>query len=184
MVGLTSSVVLGGPAIAAGQTGNYEFRDHPGATCRYVNDWGHHLALTKVIVRPPSVWWPDTDPNDPDEHGTVGWRAILQKTNDVEGPWVAVKRTPVQRATAYDDQAEPFGATTRAPFTKQTIPWHRDSHSNRFIAVRVVVKAIWYAPDGSVIGRAQHRVVDYRFSWGTHTGTAREFCGNDVFYSD
>jgi hypothetical protein len=172
---LAGTLALAGVVGAqSGTTGNYEFQDYPGAKCKMVNDWGKHYALVKIVVRPPSVWWPDRDPSKANESGRVGWRAIIQKSGGVDGPWTAVKRTPIQKATAYEG--------TQAPFTKQSVSWNPEKQANSL--VRVVVKAFWYRKDGSVLGRAKHTVLSYKVQFGkTATGSAFQFCGTDVFYS-
>lgn len=114
----------------------------------------------------------------------MGWRAIVQQATSVEGPWATVRKTSIQMATAHEDQAAPWGSTTKAVFTKLIMPWHTDSDPHNWHAVRIVVKSFWYRNDGSVRGWAKHRILGYRTKYGTMVGTADEFCPSDVFVTE
>jgi len=182
-VGLASALTVFGTGIAAadsghGQHGNYLFIDgdasHTGATCVYT---GPQTKLTSLIVKPPKVWWPDTDSSNERQHGTVGWRAIAQKATDpVNGPWTFVKRSPIQKKVAYEDQTAPYGDSTKAPFTKATLSW--SAPHSPLVYARVVVKAFWYHHDGSVMGWQKHPVVYYHYKYGTINGTFTNECNN------
>lgn len=165
----------------SGRIGHFLFPDYYGATCRYVNDWGQHWALWTIAVLPPSVWWPNTDRGDRSQKGTVGWRAIVQEAMGVDGPWSTIGKTPIQKATAHEDQGEPYGEASKAVFTRLIIPRHADGDPNNWSAVRIIVKAFWYRRDGSVRGWAEHRILGYRTRYGTVFGTAEQFCPNDIF---
>src|SRR3954468_6820114 len=61
----------------SGQHGHYAFKDDAstgGATCVYSTAG----KLTEIVVKPPSLWWPDTDSGNNNEHGRVGWQLAVQ----------------------------------------------------------------------------------------------------------
>lgn len=182
-LGLAATLAILGSGVAAadsahGQTGNHLFIDgdatHTGATCVYT---GPQTKLTSLILKPPKVWWPNTNSANERQHGTVGWRAIVQKTQDsVNGPWTVAKKSSVQKKVAYEDQTVPYGDSTKAPFTKKTLSW--SAPQSPLIYVRVIVQALWYKADGSVLGWQKHPIVWYHYAYGASSGTFTNQCNN------
>jgi hypothetical protein len=180
---LASTMAIIGSGVAAadsghGQHGHYLFIDgdatHTGATCVYT---GPQTKLTSLVVKPPKVWWPDTNAANERQHGTVGWKVIVQKAEDaVKGPWTVAKQSSVQKKVAYEDQTALYGESTKAPFTKKTLSW--SAPQSPTIYVRVIVQAFWYNPDGSVLGWQKHRVVWYHYTYGASSGTFTNLCNN------
>jgi hypothetical protein len=159
------SVLLSGVASAdstSGAIGNYLVPDSqakPGAKCKYAEDnrGQNYYHVSKIIVPPPSVWWPDQDSNSNSEHGRVGWQFTVGHSTNGGGTWSLVGKTAVQKATAYEDSQNPYGSSTRAPFTKLSMDIKGGNYSlmDQF---RVTVKAIWYTPAGKIRGYATHIV--------------------------
>ena len=182
-----ASLMLSGVASAdstSGSTGNYLFTDSQsttGATCRYAPDSrGQNLYhVTKIVVRPPSVWWPDQNSSSNSEHGRVGWQATVGRSTDGMN-WTLVQKSAVQRATAYEDSQSPYGRSTRAPFTKISVPING---ANFALAenFRVTVKALWYTPEGKVRGFTTHIVTWYSEKVGTFNTAQQGSCSNAVY---
>ena len=181
-LGLAATLAIFGSEVAEadsthGQTGNYIFIDgapsNTGATCVYT---GPNVKLTSIIVKPPKVWWPNTNSSNERQHGTVGWRAIVQTSPTGTAPWTFAKKSSIQKKIAYEDQTAPYGDSTKAPFTKKTLSWNAPQSPT--IYVRVVVQAIWYHRDGTVMGWWKHPIMDYHFTYGVYSGTFTNECNN------
>jgi hypothetical protein len=168
ILAVVGSLALTGVASAdttSGQTADHLYTDSqakPGATCKYSPDsrGNNYYHVSKIVVPPPSVWWFDTDSNTNSEHGRVGWQfTVGHSTNGMT--WSLVKKSTVQKATAYEDSQNPYGNSTRAPFTKLSVTIDGGTYSlaDQF---RVTVKAIWYTPAGKVRGYATHVVNWYK----------------------
>jgi hypothetical protein len=158
-----------------GQTGNYLFTDSmstPGVRCYYVEESGI-AYIHQFTAKPPSLWWPDTNSSINTQHGKVGWRFIVQQNQS--GNWVQVKKSAIQKATAYEDSQNPYGAGTKAPLTKMSLTLN--AHNFEFGGFRVLVKAFWYRHNGSVMGTASHVVDWYKYA-GTSTQTVEGFCAH------
>jgi len=170
-------LALGTPVSAdstTGQTGNYLFTDAmatPGAKCVYVDEGGTAYIHT-FTVKPPKVWWPDTDSNSDTQHGKVGWRFTVEQN---QGSWVKVKQSSIQKATAYEDSQNPYGSSTKANFSKMSL--NINAHNYPFGEFRVTVKAFWYKANGSVLGTASHTVYWYKYG-GTSTSTVSGGCAH------
>ncbi|MEO6349281.1 MAG: hypothetical protein ABIP53_01395 [Candidatus Limnocylindrales bacterium] len=186
ILAVIGSVLLSGMASAdttSGSIGNRLFTDSqakPGAKCKYAPDSRatSYYHVSKIIVPPPSVWWPDLDSNSNSEHGRVGWQfTVGHSTNGTT--WSLVGKSAVQKATAYEDSQNPYGSSTRAAFTKLSMGINGGSYSfaDEF---RVTVKAIWYTPSGKVRGFATHIVHWYTQRVSTFTLTNEDFCSNAV----
>ena len=164
----------------SGQTGDYVFTDTlntPQATCVYAVDSNSVAHFTKMTVVAPSVWWPDTSSSSNNEHGTVGWSFILQTFKG--GGWKTVKTTSVQKAVAHEDSQDPYGNSTKAKFSNLSLKvnWHHYGNANSW---RVVVKAVWYKPNGHVRGSVKHLAVNYQFKVnGQITGHTTDYCVNE-----
>jgi hypothetical protein len=166
-----------------GQHGDYLFTDSsgtPGASCRHVNGGGGEWWLAKIVVRPPSVWWPDTNSSNTTQHGPVGWQAIVKyRTLGSTGSWTLLMRSSVQHATAYEDQLVPYGNSTKASFSKKTFFINGSLAKYHLKEFQVTVKAFWYSKsDGSVMGMASHTVQYYNYWLGsTNEGlTGAQWC--------
>jgi len=173
---VVASSVAAAADSGSGQHGHFDFRDlqtHPEVTCAYTTS---QLTLTSIVVRPPRVWWPDTNAGNTHEHGNVGWRAIVQMATDgVNGPWSDLQSTRFQKAVAFEDHplSDPADA---APFTKRTLAFHGPQSPLMF--VRVVVEARWYNADGSVKGWQQHVVGFYHYTSPNGPGLFTNMCNN------
>ncbi len=137
-----------------GQHGHYLFNDgsaHGGVICRYAGS-SPSWTLTSMVVRPPKVWWPDTDSSNHTQHGRVGWRVVVQRYDYIDNIWTKAYASPTQKATAYEDQDGLYGAGTKAPFTKRTLT----NIPSGTPMLRVAVKVIWFRADHTVLGWAKH----------------------------
>jgi hypothetical protein len=188
ILAVIGSVLVTGVASAdttSGQTANHLFTDSqakPGATCKYAPDSrGNNLYhVSKIVVLPPSVWWYDQDSNINSEHGRVGWQLTVgHSTNGTT--WSLVKKSGVQKATAYEDSQNPYGSSTKAPFTKMSVDIAGGSYqlADYF---RVTVKAIWYTPTGKIRGFATHVVNWYKENLRGLTTTNEPSCSNALVY--
>ena len=181
-LGLAGALLLAGGSVASaytppfekyhGQHGHYLFTV-PEATCRYKGSGP--FKLTSFVIPPPAVWWPDTVSGKHHQHGPVGWRAIVQQTSDPEtGPWTLTTRSPVQKATAYEDQDALYGAGTKAPFTKRTISWDHPGN----LTYRVLIQAFWYHHDGTARGWVKHWAGNHRWKLPSGSGDGYLYCLN------
>jgi hypothetical protein len=187
ILAVIGSVLVSGVASAdttSGQTANHLFTDSqakPGATCKYAPDSraNNFYHVSKIVVLPPSVWWYDQDSNINSEHGRVGWQVTVgHSTNGTT--WSLVKKSGVQKATAYEDSQNPYGSSTKAPFTKMSVDIAGGSYQLAD-SFRVTVKAIWYTQTGKIRGFATHVVNWYKQKVGTVTPvTNEESCSNAV----
>jgi len=160
-----------------GQHGDYLFTDSsstPGAKCTYFDVGGNVYAFHTMTVVPPSIWWPNTSSGSNTEHGTVGWSFKLQRSLGLNGTWQTFKTSPTQKATAYEDSVHPYGAGTKAPFTKMKL--NVDTGMSDNYAWRAVVKATWFKRSGGVLGTETHRVIWYTTKAGTSVLLAQNFC--------
>ena len=114
---LTALVAIAGAALFAtsgvaladtesGQHGHYLFKDDSttyGATCVYSGSGPYKLS--QIIVKAPSLWWPDTNSGNNKEHGKVGWQLSVQISKPgAYGPWHTLYMNDVEIKTAYEDQ--------------------------------------------------------------------------------
>jgi hypothetical protein len=170
-VGLTGVVAADS---VSGVTGHYVPYDGVytnGAICKYTPVGGGSYRIYRIVARPPSVWWPNRNSLSTTEHGRVGWRAIVQ--HKPAGTWVLYRKSAIQYATAYEDSVNPYGSSTKAPFTKIPV----DISPGSMDTFRVVVKAWWYRTDGSILGWFKHTVKQYQIRFGTSIwGTVDEQC--------
>lgn len=153
-----------------GVTGDHLFTDdssNPGAMCKYSEPSPGTFWLAKFVVTPPSAWWPDHDSNKNNEHGTVGWRVTVQ--NDASGSYKTVKQTSYQKKTAYEDSQNPYGAATKAPFSKITVSINGHNYTPD-TTWRINVRINWYRGNGSIMGFANHTVVWYGYKFGSENG--------------
>ncbi len=155
-----------------GQTGNYLYTDdsaHYGAVCRHDNSAANPAQywLAKVTVVPPSLWWPDQNAGNTNEHGTVGWRFTLQ--NDVGGTYHTIKQSGYVKATAYEDSQAPYSPATKAKFKNRSVNVNGHNYTSD-TTWRVIIRSEWYRKNGSVLGSATHNVLYYEERLGTtHT---------------
>ena len=172
---LVACLSVGQVALADGTTGsvgNYLFTDasgHVGATCKYTADQNQSNSywITRITAKPPSVWWPDRNSNSNTEHGKVGWRFIVKYNNG--GGFHVETRSSIQKATAYEDSQQPYGSSTKAPFTKMTVSFKGKARTS-VAQWRVVVKVFWYRKNGTVQGTATHTVQYYNEHYAGQTG--------------
>jgi len=163
-----------------GQHGDYLFTDSsgaPGASCRHTNGGGGEWWLAKIVVKPPSVWWPDTNSTNTTQHGTVGWQATVRyRTLGSTGSWTLLTKGSVHKATAHEDQLVPYGNSTKASFSNATFFINGALAKYHLKEFQVTVKAFWYSKtDGSVIGSASHTVQYYNYWLGsTNSGLTGE----------
>jgi len=164
------SITLSGVAAAdnaSGTRGHHKFNDEAtaaGATCRYVETSPTLFDIYRMVMKSPLVWWPNRNSSITTEHGRVGWRAIVKYNPG--GTWRTLLKTPIQYATAYEDQLSPYGSSTDAPFTSIRANISASSLSSAS-ALRVSVKAFWFRTDGSILGWSTHDVDWYRVIQGT-----------------
>jgi len=188
VVAAVLSIALSGVAAATtvvGQHGNYIFIDDDsmtttGAICRYadpnsVGTWN----IYKLTARAPSVWWFDTNSSITTQHGPVGWRLYLLHKAPAASTWSLLKKSTIQKKTAYEDQLVPYGSATKAPFTNIAL----SITANNFPSTELFmarVKVYWFRSDGTVRGSATHDVQNYFWSAngsdaGVHANCVRRF---------
>lgn len=151
-----------------GAHGLRDASDNPGVTCNYSFN-GVRFKLASIKVRAPRVLAADRDSNKID-HRRVGWRFIVQKMptgpgavvadavlpGGVPPSWTNYYKSPVQKATAYENAFAPFSPMTRSIST-----------ANDGARYRVLIKMFWYRRDGSKEGTAIHLVDYYRWQFPT-----------------
>ena len=112
MLGAVAALLISSVAPAAaggdiqkGQVGHYDVPENevtPTVNCRYD---GSTPKLDKFLLKPPSVWWPDTNSSNDTQHGKVGWQIRIQETANTDtGPWTVTYKSSVIKKTAYEDQ--------------------------------------------------------------------------------
>ena len=154
-----------------GQVGNYLFTDtaeSPMSTCRYNYQAPNHL-IYRIVTKPPSAWWMNTNADVTTQHGHVGWRVIVK---DYDNGTVLAK-SPIQHKTAYEDQLNPYGNGTKAPFTSIAI-----NVSHAWAAkMQLTARVNWYRNDGSIKGYVLHDVGVYRTRFGDDFGLLQaDYC--------
>ena len=142
----------------SGVHGHYRITDSPsspGATCKYVKDQSSpkEFWLSQITAVAPSLWWPDQGASSA-THGQVGWRFLAQNYGASGTPsYTTVAVSAIQKAIAYKDSQHPYGRTTKAHLTPQTVGANGKILGTTF---RVVINALWYKSDGSVSGKVSH----------------------------
>lgn len=143
------SAVAFGPTPPEQQTGSvgpYLIRDSSlstGARCSYTDSG--LLRLERIAVVPPEVRWPDTNSDNDNQHGTVGHRIIVQRSNDNGATWTKYKASALQKKTAYEGSAA--NLTTRSVAI---------SIANPAAGLRVISKIVWFNKNGTVRGTLKH----------------------------
>jgi hypothetical protein len=156
--------------VEVGSAGNYQWPDaaanSSGATCRYTRDTNDPDVwwLTRIVAKPPTVWWPDSNAESTTEHGRVGWQFFIEYHDGVE--WNAGPASTIQKATAYE--------STAAPFTNMGL--NVNGRARPMGQWRIVEKVIRYRPDGKVKGYALHEIEAY----STKLGQQAVFPGTDI----
>jgi hypothetical protein len=182
-----AAAMLAGQTVLAdtevGQTGDHLFTDSsstPGATCKYATIAPHTYRVSSIKAVAPSVWWPDTDSSNTNQHGPVGWRFAVQKSENMGSTWTTVAHSNYQNKTAYEDQVHPYAAAKAAPFTDMTVTLNTSSYGSGSI-VRVVTRALWYKPGGSVLGYVKHPVQYYKAKYGNIIATSSDgYCFTNI----
>jgi hypothetical protein len=154
----------------SGQIGHYNFKDNqskPNATCIYSGS--SHYSLNQIVVKAPSVWWPDTNSSNNREHGRVGWQISVQiSLPGAYGPWKTLYMTEVDKKRAYEDQP-PYDKADKAPLAQWTLNIPASNYNGKPNAyARVVPMLFWYAGDGSTMGSVTHDQTNYK--WQNTTG--------------
>jgi hypothetical protein len=171
VIALAGAAVLATSGIAladseSGQHGHYVFKDDPGtvgATCVYAAV-SPGYKLTSIVVKPASLWWPDTNSGNNREHGKVGWRLSLQISEPgAYGPWHTLFNAPTQIKQAYEDQPA-YDPADRANLAKMTLDVNGGYRKKPDAHARVVHTAYWYAGDSSVMGTVTHEQFYYRIA--------------------
>jgi hypothetical protein len=127
----------------SGVNGHYSFVDtsaSPGARCDYEGAAGHGY-FNNMRVKPPTVFWPNQDSGNPDEHGTVGWKFKIQHWNGVK--WTTANISTESTAVAHEN-------TSAAFFAKHVQHGPPDNHR-----YRAQVVLTWYTPAMAVLGQAK-----------------------------
>ena len=156
------AVALGAqPALAdtelghSGIVGTHSLEDSalgPGATCKYrfANEYDRG-KLVRIVAGPPLMRAVSTETAQ-----TVGWKfTVERRVHGIGGASEWVKRYVSAEMTVVTND------THNAPFTKATVPVHAGPLlAGGMYEYRVLVTMLWHAQDGSVQGKARHRV-DY-----------------------
>lgn len=174
---LAIAAIVGSSGLAlaeteVGQHGNYLFVDDAtnyGVTCVYSG--GATRRLTQVTAKPPSLWWPNTSSDNNTQHGKVGWRVFVQvSTTGGYGPWTTTAKSPILTAIAYEDQPA-YDPVDRAPLSKVKMAFDPTPYlANSAAHVHIVIKALWYKPNGSTLGSVTHDQIYMK--WKNGAGNA------------
>jgi len=147
-----------------GQHGHYLFKDDAtkyGATCIYAGSGPY--KLTQIVVKAPSLWWPDTVSGNNNEHGTVGWQLSLQiSVPGAYGPWHTLFTTSPQQKTAHEDQP-PYNPTDKAKLAQWTLNVNGGFKHKPNAYAAVEHEALWYNPDSSTMGTVTHDQFYYKW---------------------
>jgi hypothetical protein len=156
----------------SGQVGHYAFTDSDssnstGAQCLTTDVGNATYDLTQIVGRAPAAWWPDTNSDKTTQHGTVGWRLIVLHKAPAASSWTVLKKSTIQKATAFEDQLNPYGAGTKAPFTDIGLKVSASNFpTTELFAAKA--KVIWYRKDGSVKGSVVHFISWYATMYGVN----------------
>ena len=139
-----------------GTVGQHSLQDYfgsPGATCRYgtVPD-DNDLKLRRIVVRPPLMRAVKGKTAQ-----TVGWRFTVQRrVQGIGGATDWVNRYTSPEMTAITDD------THDAALSKASIRVRPGGRTAGGVyQYRVLVTMLWHRADGSVQGKARHRVDNY-----------------------
>jgi hypothetical protein len=147
-----------------GQHGHYLFKDDSstyGATCVYSGSGPYKLV--QIVVKAPSLWWPDTNSGNNREHGKVGWQLSVQiSTPGAYGPWHTLYVNPGEVKTAYEDQP-PYDKADSANLATWTLNINGSYKHKPNAYARIVHEAFWYNGDGSTMGTVTHEQVNYQW---------------------
>lgn len=172
---LSAVVALAGAAVFAtsglaladsesGQHGHYVFKDDAstkGATCVYAGS--DPYKLTQIVVKPPSLWWPDTDSSNNRQHGLVGWQVSVQiSVPGAYGPWHTLYTTSPQVKKAYEDQPA-YDKADMAKLATWTLAINGSYKHKPHAYARIVQEAFWYNANGSMLGSVSHE--QFNFKW-------------------
>jgi hypothetical protein len=111
-----------------------------------VYNWVYFKSMT---VKPPTV--KAINRTTKQDHQTVGWQLVMQQhliALPMTGSWTTIKKSSIQKKTAYDNAA--------ALFTALTVKYDAQVHDPDFqslpYAYRALVVITWYKADGTVQG--------------------------------
>jgi len=164
VVAALASILTAGSALAGvpmppekqtGSVGEYTIRDtalDTAATCHYSDT--AIPKLDRIAVVAPSVYWPDPDSGNDNEHGKVKFWIVVQKSTDGGSTWSRVAASTRSTGVAYED--------TKAPLTLRTVPVAVGGSQP---ILRVLSKIRLYNPDGSAKGTITHW-----YSYARYTG--------------
>ena len=179
---MASSGVTAAADTEVGQHGNYIFKDDAstyGATCVYSGSGPY--KLTEIVVKPPSLWWPDTNPANNLQHGKVGWQPSLQISKPgTSGPWNTLFDAPTVVRVAYEDHPA-YDPGDKANLPKYTLYVNHSYNKHPNAYARIVHEAFWYAGDGSTKGTVTHEQLNY--GWLNVPGVSGSTTGCPVHYS-
>lgn len=165
-----------------GQVGHYIFKDNAetyGATCVYAGSGPY--KLTQIVVKPPSLWWPDTNSANNRQHGKVGWQPSLQISKPgTAGPWNTLFDAPAVVRVAYEDHPA-YDAADKANLPKYTLFVNHSYNKYPNANARIVHAAFWYAGDGTTKGSVMHEQVNY--AWQNVPGVTSSTVGCPIHYS-
>lgn len=156
-------------AIELGHAGNIgahgmtDFRDSPGATCRFAPPLAWSLGGTWLQVRPPVMFARDT--TDRVDRQLVGWRAVVTAPDPATGAWLPVAEGETQRAVAAENLAAPFDG--RGPETEFFLGYG---------TYRITADLFWYermGPNGEprLAGQAEYQIAHYAIAVRDRGGT-------------
>jgi hypothetical protein len=168
MVAVATAAVFATSGVAVadtetGQHGNYVFRDDSakfGATCVYASQGGGKYKLTKIVVKPPWLWWPDTNSDNNRERGTVGWAMWVQISKPgAYGPWHTLYTSPRQDKRAYEDQPA-YDKADAARLPTMTLNINGGYKKKPNAHARIVHDAVWLGSN-STLGEVTHEQLYY-----------------------
>jgi len=157
-VALVGALLLIGPVAAdtelgtTGQVGAHSLSDtdaNGGAKCSYVTtsqgETFHNWQLRRLDVRPPRM-------RAISGQQTVGWRFIVDRSTDDEGPWTTTFRSRIQKRTT--------STSSNAAFSTMGVKVNVPSTDDFYYRIRV--KMFWFTPKGGHQGTSTHSIDFYR----------------------
>jgi hypothetical protein len=165
---LSSAVAVGG---SSGTTGRWALIDsarYPGATCVFHSSTADD-ALHQIRFRAPVVYAVDSTAGVDKQR--VGWRWIVQYSNDGQNTWHVEKLGPTVRANATD--------TYNAQWPRQVGTWNRGT-APLHGAYRAIVSMIWFKANGTIGGQSNVLVTHYVTFYNGAAHGASTYCGDTL----
>ena len=169
-VAVLLTMLAGVPASAATTTGRWSLIDtprYPGATCVFHTSPDDELH--QIHVRAPVIFAVDATTGVDTE--IVGWRLLVQYSDDSMATWHVLEKGPIVKASATDRY--------NAQWSSLTGVWKRGTGALHG-AYRAMVSMIWYDPKGKIQGLVQAVVANYVDFYNGANQEPNTFCGDTL----